>query len=199
MYIVIKEKYNYLTFYYWSFKFRFNSNFNILLFLFIFFLCLSNFAGLLCLFFDHSLESFALNTGSENGQDTTHDYSEQSKGDGGSEQAKSQDASEQGKSQSGDNKPPKKPKPKLFLDLSKSDADKDTEKLASCNHENYSIFTSQDDKDVEAAYCDFNPEKEGAHRAFDSSRDITLLCNDCHAILCKECVEIYSDEESPNN
>lgn len=154
--------------------------------LYILFISLTNFAGIFCLLlYDFPLDFFALNTSGESGQNTPHDAPEQSNPD---------NASGQGNSQGGDNKPPKRPKPSLFLDLSRSDAQKDNDRMASCEHTSYTVLASSSDYDVENVYCDFNPENNEAHKAFDSSRDLALSCRDCHAVLCKHCGEEYTDE-----
>lgn len=46
--------------------------------------------------------------------------------------------------------------------------------------------------------CDFSNEAESkgvqGHQAFENVSDNALLCNNCHAIFCKECVQEYSSE-----
>lgn len=111
--------------------------------------------------------------------------------------------SEKGSQKEPDKEPAKKPK--LTLDLSKTDLEKDKERIALCTHEEYSEFYSSNKNDVESIYCDFdNGETRSSggsleHKAFDSEKDIAFLCNDCQAIMCKNCVQDYSSDESNNN
>lgn len=182
--------------------------------LYILFISLINFSGLFCwLLCEHSLENFTLNTNGQSGQDTTPGPSDTGKSQGGSdpgkspgppepdkthgpsEPGKSHDDSEEGNSQGGDNKPRRKTKPNLFLDLSKTDAEKDTEKVGLCDHDHHTTFISQTDRDVESVYCDFNQDQEGGHRAFDSKADIAFLCKNCHAVACKDCINEYPEED----
>jgi len=109
--------------------------------------------------------------------------------------------------QGGDNEPDKEPakKPKLTLDLSKTDLEKDKERIGLCTHDQYSEFHSSNSNDVETIYCDFdNGETRSSggaleHKAFDSEKDIAFLCNNCHAVMCKNCVQDYSSDEAGNN
>lgn len=111
--------------------------------------------------------------------------------------------SEKGSQKEPDKEPAKKPK--LTLDLSKTELEKDKERIALCTHEEYSEFHSSNMNDVENIYCDFdNGETRSSggslqHQAFDSERDIAFLCKDCQAIMCKNCVQDYSSDESNNN
>jgi hypothetical protein len=109
------------------------------------------------------------------------------------------------KPESSDSKPPKKPKPNLTLDLpAKDDSEKDKHKIAMCTHDNHSLFMPETLDDCESTVCDFDSgspqtEQGGHHKAFDGLIDAAFICNNCHAILCKNCVEDYTPENSPKN
>lgn len=102
--------------------------------------------------------------------------------------------------------PGKKPKPDLHIDIGpKTDQEKDTFKIGNCLHENFSHFQVDNEKDAKETLCDFTHEegpdgKPLLHKAFNSVRDVALVCNDCSAIQCENCTEDYSSSEntSPN-
>lgn len=41
--------------------------------------------------------------------------------------------------------------------------------------------------------------KPDKHPAVESAGDVAFICNNCHTIICKNCVEEYSDTETPTS
>ena len=102
----------------------------------------------------------------------------------------------------GDEKPPKKPKPKFTLDLeTKSQLQKDQERIALWTRYNYWEFVPGSNEEVENTFCDFDngitkPQHgETKHNVFEEVNDRGFVCKNWHAILCKDCVEVYSSSE----
>lgn len=93
----------------------------------------------------------------------------------------------------------KKPKSKPNLTVKtgpETYVEKDKDKIGKCTHDNLSNFIIDKEKEVETTLCDFEGESgKPDHRAFDSVTDNAFVCNNCHGIMCKDCVEVYSDEE----
>jgi hypothetical protein len=93
----------------------------------------------------------------------------------------------------------------LTLDLAhKNEFEEDKQKIGLCTHDDFSQFVPGNSQDVESSVCDFdagNQENnpEGYHKAFEGENDVAFVCNSCHAILCKDCVQDYSSEDSPTN
>ena len=100
-------------------------------------------------------------------------------------------------------KPPKPSKPNLQIKIGpQSDAEKDLQKVGYCSHESHFPFDVTTDEEVESTLCDYPTEQDSKgkpilHRAFDYVGDKALVCNDCHAIICKNCYEEHSSEDSP--
>ena len=92
---------------------------------------------------------------------------------------------------------PKGKKPDLTVKTSPStELEKDKEKIAKCTHDKLSNFKIDKLEEVESTLCDFEGENNNPdHKAFDSVTDNAFICDNCHGILCKNCVEDYSDEE----
>jgi len=96
----------------------------------------------------------------------------------------------------------KKPKPDLHIKVGpESDLEKDIQKIANCLHESQSVFVANTSQDAEETMCDFSDTFDSngrvqSHKAFDSAHDAAFLCNNCHAIICKNCGEDYSSSEN---
>lgn len=93
-------------------------------------------------------------------------------------------------------KQPKK-KPELSVKTGpNTELEKDKEKIGKCTHDKLSNFKIDKEEEVESTLCDFEGENNKPdHQAFDSVTDNAFICDSCHGILCKDCVEDYSDEE----
>ena len=93
------------------------------------------------------------------------------------------------------NKPPK-PKPGKIKIGPQTEADKDLHKVSMCMHKKLSHFVSQTEEDANGTLCDFYGDgNKNKHNAFEGIKDAALLCDDCHAIICKNC-NASSGEES---
>jgi hypothetical protein len=96
-------------------------------------------------------------------------------------------------------KPSNKPKPKPDLKITTgptTEIEKDKEKIGKCTHDKLSLFKLDNKEDVNSTLCDFEGEFGKAdHKAFDSVTDNAFVCDHCHGIMCKDCIEVYSDEE----
>lgn len=97
----------------------------------------------------------------------------------------------------------KRPKPNLKIEIGpKTDLEKDLNKLGNCSHKDVGSFEAKSEEDVKSTLCDFTSEsdlrnKPLQHQAFDYVQDKALLCNDCQAIICKNCYdEPSSDSEN---
>jgi len=96
----------------------------------------------------------------------------------------------------------KKPKPNLHIKVgAESDLEKDIEKVGNCLHKDMSPFTANTSQNAEETICDFSDKfdsqgKVESHKAFDSASDVALVCNNCHAVMCKNCGEDYSSSEN---
>ena len=96
----------------------------------------------------------------------------------------------------------KKPKPNLHIKVGpETDSEKDLQRMANCLHDNVGHFMANTKKDAEETMCDFSETfdskgKVALHKAFDSSTDVALLCNNCLAIICKNCCHDYSSSEN---
>lgn len=90
-----------------------------------------------------------------------------------------------------------KSKPNLTVKTGpETSLEKDREKIGKCTHDKLSNFIIDDEKEVKTTLCDFEGENgKPDHAAFDSVTDNAFVCDNCHGIMCKDCVEIYSDEE----
>ena len=90
-----------------------------------------------------------------------------------------------------------KPKPDLKISTGPTtDVEKDREKIGKCTHDNTKEFRINTEKDADETVCDFVGENgEFGHKAFDSVTDIAFVCDNCQAVMCRDCIEIYSDEE----
>ena len=96
----------------------------------------------------------------------------------------------------------KKPKPNLHIKVGpETDSEKDLQRMANCLHDDVGSFMPNSEKDVEETMCDFSDTfdskgKVELHKAFESSIDVALLCNNCLAIKCKNCCHDYSSSEN---
>lgn len=90
-----------------------------------------------------------------------------------------------------------KPKPDLKISTGPTtDVEKDKEKIGKCTHDKLSLFKIDKVEEVDSTLCDFEGENgKSNHKAFDSVTDNAFVCDNCHGILCKDCIEIYSDED----
>lgn len=99
-------------------------------------------------------------------------------------------------------KPNKPSKPNLQVKTAPdTDQDKELAKMTHCEHTNMGSFQMNTQEEVDATLCDFGATKGPngemvPHTALDSVTDHALLCNDCLAIICKDCCEDYSDDEA---
>lgn len=95
----------------------------------------------------------------------------------------------------GEGKPNKPGKPNLTIKVGpQTDADKDTVNLSNCFHKVVKSFEVTNKADVKETLCDFSSEfssnnKPIQHPAFDYVGDKALLCDQCHAVICKNCYE----------
>ena len=89
-----------------------------------------------------------------------------------------------------------RPKPNLSIKIGpQTDIEKDNDKISKCAHDSYSSFQAGTTKDVNDTFCDFNSDSTGKqHKAFDTVGDNVILCKDCLAVICKNCLEDYSSE-----
>jgi hypothetical protein len=72
--------------------------------------------------------------------------------------------------------------------------EKDIEKIGKCTHDKLSNFTIDKEKEVKTTLCDFEEENgKPDPLAFDSVTDNAFVCKNCHGIICKNCVVVYSD------
>lgn len=96
----------------------------------------------------------------------------------------------------------KKPKPNLQIKVgAETDLEKDLEKIGKCLHEEMSLFMANTSQDAEQTLCEFSEEfdsqgKFESHKAFDSASDVAFVCDNCHAVMCKNCCEDYSSCEN---
>ena len=94
----------------------------------------------------------------------------------------------------------KKPKPNLHIKVgAESDLEKDIEKVGNCLHEDKRLFMAS--QDAEDTLCDFSDKFDSqgrveSHKAFDSANDLAFVCDNCHAVMCKNCGEEYSSSEN---
>lgn len=111
-----------------------------------------------------------------------------------------------------------KPKPNLSIDTKTPSSgneglDKEQawrEKSAFCEHDFEALYQADEKDSTSPVECDFthdtnddagksklekmnNPTK---HPAVEGEGDVAFLCNKCHAIACKDCIEDYSDDEN---
>lgn len=111
----------------------------------------------------------------------------------------------EGSSKGGDGKGNKPSKPDLKIKVGpQSDAEKDAFKVGICFHKNLEKFVAVTEKDVEDNLCDFTSEAGPdntplRHRVFDYVEEEALLCNDCQAVICKDCYHDNSSESDTNN
>lgn len=111
----------------------------------------------------------------------------------------------EGSSTQGDGKDNKPSKPNLSIKVGpQNDAEKDGFKVGNCLHKELKGFTAATEEEVEDTLCDFTSElgpgqKPIQHKAFDYVEDKALLCDNCHAIICKNCYEETSSESDTNN
>lgn len=94
-------------------------------------------------------------------------------------------------------------KPNLTIKIGpQNDLEKDLSNVGNCTHENLSHFVVNTVEDVNQTFCDFGGDhgsdgKPDLHKAFDSVTDNAFVCDSCHAICCKDCVNDYSNDTSP--
>jgi len=92
-----------------------------------------------------------------------------------------------------------KVKPDLTIKIGpQTDHDKDKSKLANCTHDKTSNFKITSEEEAENTFCDFSNDTEDKgdqHKAFDGPSDNAFICDDCFGILCKNCVQDYSDSD----
>jgi len=152
----------------------------------IFMLCSFDFMSLFIDYYylEHNLDLGTLNSEGTSGENST-DKPANSNSDNSNEGGKG-----------------KKPKPNLHIKVgAQSDLEKDTEKVGNCFHEDMSLFMANTSQDVEGTMCDFSDVfdskgKVETHKAFDSATDVAFVCNNCHAVMCKDCGEDYSSSEN---
>lgn len=98
-------------------------------------------------------------------------------------------------------KPGKPNKPDLTIKVGpQNDLEKDQLQMAMCTHDKMSDLVMNTTEEVEATMCDFSGEisesKSGSHNALDSVTDHAFVCDNCHAICCKDCYEEYSSGDN---
>ena len=67
-----------------------------------------------------------------------------------------------------------------------TDLEKDKQKIGFCMHTNQSLYSAETSEQLDHP-CDFIFEGSGEHPAFDGLGDNCIICDDCHALICKEC------------
>lgn len=89
-----------------------------------------------------------------------------------------------------------KPKPDLTIKVKpESGIEKDNFKIGVCTHDKLSLLKMNTESEVDNTYCDFSSDsKTENHKALDGVSDNAFLCDNCHGIFCKNCVQEYSDE-----
>lgn len=110
-----------------------------------------------------------------------------------------------------------KDKPNLTIDTNPStgneglDAEKRwREKSAYCEHEDVSIYEADENDNVDPMLCDYTGDSEETagqstaeqssapkkHPAVVGEGDWAYICNDCHAVICKDCNVDYPSEDN---
>lgn len=84
-------------------------------------------------------------------------------------------------------------------DVNSSEAiQKDLERTANCEHNDVVPFVTHKDENGKYDMCEFSSDDtpSGRHEAGDSAygTDQALMCNDCQAIICKNCYVDYVKE-----
>lgn len=98
-------------------------------------------------------------------------------------------------------KPGKPNKPNLTIKVGpQNELEKVQLKKAMCTHDNMSDLVMNSIEEVESTMCDFAGDisegKSGYHKALDSVTDHAFVCDNCHAICCKDCYEEYSSGDN---
>ena len=127
--------------------------------------------------------------------------------DGGLEE---NDPSVKGSQEKGEtgSEPPKQPKPSkpnLTVKIGpQTDVEEDLAKIGKCGHDEHSLFIADTEEDANDTICDFSHEsdekgKPAFHNAFDGIGDTAFLCNNCQSVMCKNCVQDFSDDSAPED
>jgi hypothetical protein len=101
------------------------------------------------------------------------------------------------------NEPPKPSKPNLTIKIGpQTDDEKDLQKKSFCLHKDLSDFVPKTQQEAESRNCDFAADmgRDGTftqHSALSSVSDGALVCNDCNAIICKNCYVEGTPEDTP--
>ena len=109
--------------------------------------------------------------------------------EGNSNKGSQQDSSNSNNDQ---DQKPKKPKPSFIKIGPETDMEKDLAKIGNCTHDKLGHFRPGASSDVDIIECDFTYSylngKPSHHKALTSVNDVAFVCQNCQAIICKDCV-----------
>lgn len=61
-------------------------------------------------------------------------------------------------------------------------------KMGNCNHDNLGFFNAEKQEEVNNTFCDM--QARDSHKAFQGVNDFCRICNNCNALICRNC---YTD------